>query len=84
MMLTLSKSATKWLKIGQRRLRVFRYTIDQIAPVKTVPMKPGKPDSALMLTPNSNGWLRPNQKVVYMTISQPGHPLAESISNPRQ
>src|SRR5437867_2279504 len=82
--LTLSKSATQWLKIGQRRLRVFKYTVDQITPVNTVPKKPGRPDSAFTLTPSNNGWLRPNQKVVYATINQPGHPLAESISSPRQ
>ena len=52
--------------------------------LRAVPRKPGKPDSAFALTPSSNGWLRPNQKVVYVTISQPGHPLAESISSPRQ
>ena len=82
--LTLSKSTTKWLKMGHRKLRVFQYTVDQIVPVKTVPKKPGRPESALTLTPSSKGWLRPNQSVVYAMAIHPGHPLAASISSPRQ
>lgn len=51
----LSTSTTKWLMIGQRKLRVFQYTVDQIPPVKTVLMNPDRPDSAVKLTPKSSG-----------------------------